>query len=101
MYRPQSNGRAERAVQSLVNALRLYLVFRKLDWIYALPFALWGLNDLPAPIAPKSPDWLDFRRDLIRFGGVGPPDGGYLGGGCDRVLPQGPERTPAHSNKVG
>ena len=51
-YRPQSNGRAERTVQSIINALRLYLVFRKLDWVYALPFALWGLNDLPGPIAP-------------------------------------------------
>ena len=49
MYRSQSNGRAERAVQSIINALRLYLVFRKLDWIYALQFALWGLNDIPGP----------------------------------------------------
>ena len=36
------NGRAERAVQSITDALRIYLVFRKLDWVYALPFALWG-----------------------------------------------------------
>ena len=72
MYRPQSNGRAERAVQSIINALRLYLVFRKLDWIYALPFALWGLNDLPGPIAPYSPHRLVFGRDPIGFGEVTP-----------------------------
>ena len=30
MYRPQSNGRAERVVQSIINAFKLYLVFRKL-----------------------------------------------------------------------
>ena len=64
VYRPQSNGRAERAVQSIINALRLYLVFHKLDWVYALPFPLWGLNDLPGPIAPYSSHW--------RFGEVTP-----------------------------
>ena len=41
VYRPQSNGRAERAVQSIINALRLYLVYRKLHWVYAVPFALF------------------------------------------------------------
>ena len=55
VYRPQSCGRAEQAVQSIINGLRLYLVFRKLDWIYALPFDLWGLNDLRGPVAPNSP----------------------------------------------
>ena len=65
VYTPQSNGRAERAVQSIINALRLYLVFRKLDWIYALPFALLGLNDLPGPTAPYSPHRLVFGRDPI------------------------------------
>ena len=70
VYRPQSSGRAERAVQSIINALRLYLVFRKLDCNYALPFALWGLNDLPGPIAPYSPHTLVFGRDPIGLGEV-------------------------------
>ena len=72
VYRPQSNGRAERAVQSTINALRLYLVFRKLDWIYAQPLVLWGLDDLPGPIAAYSPHRLVFGRDPIRFAGVPP-----------------------------
>ena len=72
MYRPQSNGRAERAVQSIINALRLYLLFRRLHWIYALPFALCSLNDLSGPIAPYSPHWLFFDRDPIGFGEVPP-----------------------------
>ena len=40
VYGPQSNGRAESAVQSMIHALRLYLVFGKLDWVHSLPFAL-------------------------------------------------------------
>ena len=72
VYRPQSNGRAERAVQCIFNALQLYLVFRKLDWVYAMPFALWGLNDLPGPIAPYSPHRLVFGLDPIGVGEVPP-----------------------------
>ena len=72
VYRPPSNGRAERAVQSLINALRLYLEFRELDWIYVLPFALWDLHDIPGPITPYSPHRLVFGRDPIGFGEVSP-----------------------------
>jgi transposase InsO family protein len=72
IYRPQSNGRAERAVQSIVNSLRQYLVLRKMEWVYALPFALWGLNDLPGAVAPYSPHRLVFGRDPIGFGEVPP-----------------------------
>ena len=57
VYQPQSNGRAERALQSIINALQLYLVFRKLDWVYALPFALFGLNDLPGPVVTYLSGW--------------------------------------------
>ena len=72
VYRPQSNGRAEWAVHYIINALRLYLLFRKLDWVYALPFALWGVNDLQGPIAPYSTRGLVFGRDPMVFGEVPP-----------------------------
>ena len=72
VYRPQSNGRAVRAVQCLINALRLYLVFRKVDWIYALPFAQWGHNALTDPIAPYSPHRVVFGWDPIGFREVHP-----------------------------
>ena len=43
IYRPSSNGRAENAVRSIVNVLRLYLEQRKTLWVDALPFAVkWG-----------------------------------------------------------
>ena len=52
-YRPQSNGSAKRAVQSIVNSLRQYLEQRggsgKHSWVESLPLALWALNDLPGP----------------------------------------------------
>ena len=42
-YRPQSNGRAERAVQSIVNSLRQYLEQRQgsseHSWVESLPLA--------------------------------------------------------------
>ena len=73
VYRPKSKGRAERAVQSIINALRLYLVFRKLDWVYALLFALWGLNDLPSPISSYPPHRLVFfGRGPVGFDEVPP-----------------------------
>ena len=47
-------------------------MFGKLDWVYALPFALSDLNDLPGPIAPCSPHRLVFGRDTIGLGEVPP-----------------------------
>ena len=35
IYRPKSNGRAERAVQSTINTLRQYLLSRKVSWLKA------------------------------------------------------------------
>ena len=65
---PKSNGRAERAVQSTVNTLRQYLLSRNMSWLEALPLALWGVNDLPAAVAPYSPHRLVFGCDPIGVG---------------------------------
>ena len=62
----------EQAVQSFFNALRLYLVFGKLGWVYALPFALSDLNDLPRPIAPYSLQRLVFGLNTIGIREVPP-----------------------------
>ena len=61
-YRPQSNGRAERAVQSIVNSLRQYLEqrggSRKQSWVESLALALWALNNLPGAVSGYSPHQL-------------------------------------------
>ena len=58
-YRPQSSGRAERAVQSIVNSLRQYLEQRggssKQSWVESLPLVLWALNDSPGAVSGLSP----------------------------------------------
>ena len=63
IYRPTSNGRAERAVQSTINTLRQYLLSRQVSLPEALPLALWGVNDLPGAVAPYSPHRLVFGCD--------------------------------------
>ena len=72
IYRPKSNGRAERAVQSTIHTLRQYLLSRNVSTLEALPLALWGLNDLPGAVAPYSPHRLVFRRDPIGVGNLPP-----------------------------
>ena len=71
-YRPQSNGRGERAVQSIVNSLRQYLEERggssKLSWVESLPLALWALNHLPGAVSGYSPHRLLFGRDPVGWG---------------------------------
>ena len=42
-YRPQGNGRAERAVQSIIQMLRMLLA----TWLQILPLALWNINTTP------------------------------------------------------
>ena len=65
IYRPKSNGRAERAVQSTINTLQQYLLSRDVSWLEAGPLPLWGLNDLTRAVAPYSPHRLVFGRDPI------------------------------------
>ena len=65
IYGPKCNGRAERAVQSIINTLRQYLLSRKVSWLEALPLSLWGFNDLPGAVAPYSPLRLAFGHDPI------------------------------------
>ena len=72
IHRPESNGRAERAVQSIVNALRAYLLWRGKNRVDALPMACWGLSDLPSPVAPYKPHRVVFGRDPIGLGDVPP-----------------------------
>ena len=67
LYRHNSNGRAESAVQGVMMALRKYLCQRGGDWYHALPVAVWGLNDLPGIVAPYSPHRLVFGRDPPGF----------------------------------
>ena len=73
-YRPQSNERAERAVQSIVNSLRQYLEQRggcsKHSWMEGLPLALWALNDLLGAVSGYSPHRLIFGRDPVGWGGL-------------------------------
>ena len=71
-YCPQSNGRAERAVQSVICSLRQFLEQRGKgkhnNWVTSLPLALWGLNDLPGAVHPYSPHRLVFGREPFGCG---------------------------------
>ena len=52
IYDHKTNGRAERAVKSVVETLRVYLQETNTptsQWYWKLPTALWGLNDLRVP----------------------------------------------------
>ena len=91
-YRPKFNGRAERAVQGTINTLRQYLLSGKVSLLEALPLALWGLNDLPAAVAPYSPHLLVLGRDPIGVGDLPPVVDGE---GCeDATLLRGWPRKP-------
>ena len=47
LYRPRGNGRAEAAVHSIVDMLRRTLQGQYKQWIYALPWVTFMINDLP------------------------------------------------------
>ena len=70
VYRKKSNGRAERAVQVVVDSLRKLLqqAGRNRKWTDLLPLALWCANDMPGAVSGFSPHRLVFGRDPIGFG---------------------------------
>ena len=73
IYRPRSNGRAERAVQVIVDSLRKFLEqTSKKRWVELLPLATWTANDVPGPVHGYSAHQLVFGRNPIGFGDCPP-----------------------------
>ena len=73
VYRPRSNGRAERAVQVALDSLRKFFAqTRRKNWVQLLPLALWTANDIPGPVSGYSPHFLVFGRQPISFGDCPP-----------------------------
>ena len=75
IYRPSSNGRAERAVQTVTTTLRNCLERNGREgstWPQLLPQTLWGQNDLPWVISGFSAHRLLFGRELVGSGDVAP-----------------------------
>ena len=73
IYRPRSNGRAERAVQTVITSLQKCLLQRnKQYWVQLLPLEVWTSNDIPGVVLGYSSHYLMFGRNSIAFGD-GPP----------------------------
>ena len=75
IYRPKGNGRAETAVRLTIKSLRKILCavsHDSVNWVTALPIALWNSNDLPGVYNPYSPHCLVFGRNPIAFGDLPP-----------------------------
>ena len=75
IYRPKGNGRTEAAVWLTIESLRKILnelTHDLVNWVTALPLALWNLNDLPGVYNPYSPHYLVFGWNPISFGDVPP-----------------------------
>ena len=69
IYRPRSNGTAERAVQVVLDNLRTFLAQTgKRDGVRLLPLDLWTINDVPGPVSGYSPHLLVFGRQPIGSG---------------------------------
>ena len=59
VYRRRSNGRAERAVQVVLDSLRkCFAKTGRNNWVQLLPLALWTSNDIPGPVSGYSPHFL-------------------------------------------
>ena len=66
IYRPRSNGRAERAVQTVIAALRKRLMqTKKNNSVQLFPLAVWTSNDIPGVVSGYSPHYLMFGRNPI------------------------------------
>ena len=67
IYRPKGNGRAERAVRSVIGILRLTLTGmpNQKSWADVLSWSCFLQNSLPGVIAGYSPHKIVFGRDLI------------------------------------
>ena len=73
IYRPRSNGRAERAVQTVITSLRKFLMqTKKKNWVQLLPLAVWTSNDILGVVSGYSPHYLMFGRNPIGFGDCPP-----------------------------
>ena len=70
IYRPTGNGRAERAVGSVVKTLRMALADPRLrtDWVKVLPWCQFTMNSLPGIVGGYSPHRIVFGRDLVAPG---------------------------------
>ena len=68
LYRPRGNGRAERAVQSIVDILRRTLTNTELSWVHALPWCVFTLNTLPGILRHYCPYELVFGRAKAMIG---------------------------------
>ena len=68
IYRPRSNGRAETAVQVVLDILRIFLAQTgKRDTVRLLPLALWTINDVPQPVSGYSSHLFGFWTPAHRF----------------------------------
>ena len=73
IYRPRSNGRAERAVRTVITSLRKFLMqTKKKNWVQLLPLAVWTSNDIPGVVLGYSPHYLMFGRNSVGFGDCPP-----------------------------
>ena len=64
VYSPKATGRAERAVQSIVQSLRRIMDQKvSKDGFHLLPLATWALNNLQGAVSGYSPHRLVFARD--------------------------------------
>ena len=69
-YRPNSNGRVERAVQSVVIALRKSLLEYGRTWPEVLPMAVYTINTIPGVLNDMSPWEIVFGRVPIGLGDI-------------------------------